>query len=217
MLRSTARLDHYSGNSTAVISRALQVRRAMVRAAERTSPPRTGMVGLDFSPASVDAARLLYQMVSDEGTLFLVHVVPINEDGWLTIDGADRTFERSVRDAFDELLAQLDAGKRRVRVTEVWRAGGVVSELVDFARSNRVDMIGIGCGSEFNDEEPHVVAAGILGATKLPVLLVPERLRGAAPNDGRAWQESRRAFAHASRPRIERGPARGAESSLRAS
>ena len=113
---------------------------------ELTALPQRALVGVDFSRASLTAARIVRSLVADGGTLLLAYVPPPTT-GYLPDDGERVIHELGVSAAFTWFAGELgaDAGPRLERVVVERDPGRTVSEqLLTYADGAGVDMIALG-------------------------------------------------------------------------
>lgn len=105
--------------------------------------PQTAVVGIDFTPASEDAARAVLNVLGEQGTLYLAHVTP----RIVIPQGDSRPWGEP---AVTEVLGRLEAVARRldapggVNVEFVSLHGEPADELVAFATQHRIGMIATG-------------------------------------------------------------------------
>ena len=176
-----------------VLELARNSRHAVVRLVDSTRTiPEIGLAAVDFSPVSIDAARLLFQLLPERSTLYLLHVIQAVDDTHGAIaevdrmDGEQETAGRghgalSLRHAFDDLKHSLHDERRQVRIVELWRCGTLDEQLDEIARTHDVEMIAIGYNArERTDGEGNLVQR-VLHSTDLPVLVVPARPVVATP------------------------------------
>ena len=135
-------IDRIFGSETALkISRLSRVPVLAVPANARTAPCRI-VVGLDFSDASLDAARCALRLLPDGGELHLVHVIPRDRllvDPWMS----DREYDDTVRHRFARFTAQL-AVPPNVTVEQATCSGNAARELIRYAERQRADTIAAG-------------------------------------------------------------------------
>lgn len=105
--------------------------------------PRRIAVAIDFSRASIAAARAALALVEDGGSLMLVYVEPPNEPRSPETEGFTTIYAQGVAAAFTRLRLEL-ASRSSVRIETVVLKGGVVPELLSFARRAEVDLIAVG-------------------------------------------------------------------------
>lgn len=135
-------IDRIFGSETALkISRMSRVPVLAVPAQARTVPRRV-VVGLDFSGASLEAARAALRLLPPGGELHLVHVIP---RGRLLIDPitSDREYEEMVRHRFARFRSQLDVPPA-VTIEQATCTGNTARALVDYADRHDADMIAAG-------------------------------------------------------------------------
>jgi nucleotide-binding universal stress UspA family protein len=111
--------------------------------------PRDAVVGVDFGPASVRAARaaldvLAQPTAADPTTLRLVYVDRSGVDGTHEDTAGEALIKQlGVTAAFERLVTDL-AAPRGVRVEWVVRHGEPADELLAYAEESRADLIAIG-------------------------------------------------------------------------
>lgn len=135
-------IDRLLGGETAL----RLIRRARVPvlavASELETLPRTAVVAMDFSQASLASARVAARIVGEGGRVYLVHVIPPNsapspDRSWTVLHEA-RVIQRLGRLA-KQLRDESEAGVE----TRVLR-GTPARRVPDFAREMGVDMIAVG-------------------------------------------------------------------------
>lgn len=166
-------------SSVGVVQAAAQSGRAVLRAdLPLSSQVVTAVVAIDFRPTSVDAARLVYRMMRDQGTLYLVHVIPHSESEVFTLDRARD--EHTLRRHFEQVIHNLPRDKRSVRVVPVLRCGEIDEQILEFFHSNHAQLLGLGCRHWTNEwEASQGITARILNGSRLPMVVVPPRRRAA--------------------------------------
>ena len=105
--------------------------------------PRRVAVAIDFSRASIAAARAALSLVEDGGSLMLVYVEPPSEPSSPATEGFTTIYAQGVAAAFTRLRSEL-ASRSNVRIETVVLKGGVVAELQSFAYRAEVDLIAVG-------------------------------------------------------------------------
>jgi nucleotide-binding universal stress UspA family protein len=165
-------------------------------AAGSVTLPRTAVAGMDFSPASVRAARAALMMLADDGVLVLVHVRPLVDLPMLRA-----TAELSSR-GYEELLerwharAEMEAGtlftrlreelrshlKRGITIETQIRSGAILEQLLAAADEKGAHMIAVGTHGPGIFERLFVgsVATEVLRGARRTVLIAP------APNPAEA-------------------------------
>ena len=108
-----------------------------------TRLPRRIAVAIDFSRASIAAARAALALVDDEGSLMLVYVEPPAERQPAEAEGYTTIYAQGVAAAFTRLRSEL-AACSNARIETVMLEGGVASELLSFARRAEVDLLAVG-------------------------------------------------------------------------
>ena len=106
-------------------------------------PVTEALVAVDFSPASLRAARYAIELLADEGRLTLVHVksaVNLSEEGagWW-----EDAYERRTVDLFRRFAASLRP-ERGITLATAMLPGDVAATLVAYAREHGVDLIACG-------------------------------------------------------------------------
>jgi nucleotide-binding universal stress UspA family protein len=137
------------------------------------SAPRHAVVAIDFSEGSVRAARAALRLLTTDGVLDLVHVVPRDRllfDAWVAQD----EYMRFVRHSFTRFRARL-AIPSNVRVDDVVLNGDPARELLAYA--TRVDADLISAGSHGHGLVTRLVIGSVttklLRMASCPVLVIP--------------------------------------------
>lgn len=164
--------------------------------------PRRVVVGMDFSAASVRAARLAARMLGESATLSLVHVNPPVESTALLGEGWRVQMSREVGDRFARVRTILEGElPKDAHLALVERDGLVVDEVLAVARETEADLIAIGTQGRSFLERLFIgsVATGVLRRATRAVLAAPPpaaaerawtelRMRGAATiDDATEW------------------------------
>jgi nucleotide-binding universal stress UspA family protein len=167
-------LDRLFGTETTLAT--LRESRVPVLAVGPSFPthPVHAVVGLDFSAASVQAARLAARLVAPNGRLTLVHVRPRFEhpsDDW---QAWDADYGRTLPPLFDEVRAQLEPPDG-VLVETVTVRGDPAASLLSLARQAQCDLIAVGTQRHGVLERMVVgsVATRVLRTARCGVLAVP--------------------------------------------
>ena len=105
--------------------------------------PRHAVVGLDFSPASVRAARLALQLIGDSGRLTLVHVRPRFEHPSAAWQAWDQDYGRTLPPLFADTIAQLAPPPGVTIETTVVR-GDPAPALLAIAQQACADLLALG-------------------------------------------------------------------------
>ena len=107
-----------------------------------TRLPRSIAVAVDFSRASIAAARVAMTLVEEDGSLLLVYVEPPVER--LTgSEGFGVIYAQGVSAAFARLRQEL-RGDRNVHIETLVLSGRVAGELLSFAERADVDALAVG-------------------------------------------------------------------------
>jgi nucleotide-binding universal stress UspA family protein len=108
-----------------------------------TRLPRRIAVGIDFSRASIAAARAALTLLDDGGALMLVYVEPPGEPMSAEAEGFTTVYTQGVTAAFTRLRSEL-ASRTNARIETVVLRGGVAAELQSFAYRAEVDLVAVG-------------------------------------------------------------------------
>jgi nucleotide-binding universal stress UspA family protein len=155
-------LDRMFGDETALkLARVSRVPLLAIPAWSLTIPG-TAVVGIDFSEASVQAARTAQRLLPAGGALYLVHVIPRERqllEPWLT----ERAYDRIVNHNFRRLRARV--GERLgISVHQTIRVGDPGRALLEYGQQVGADLIATGShGHGF-------VSRFVLGSTTTKVL-----------------------------------------------
>ena len=140
--------------------------------------PLHAVVGLDFSAASVQAARLAARLVAPDGRLTLVHVRPRFEHPSADWQAWDADYGRSLPPLFEQVRAQLDPPDG-VIVETVTVRGDPAASLLSFAQQAQCELIAVGTQRHSFLERLVVgsVATRVLRTARCGVLAVPSAWR----------------------------------------
>lgn len=105
--------------------------------------PRRIAVAIDFSRASIAAARAALSLLDADGSLLLVYVEPPRESGREEVEGFGTIYAQGVAAAFTRLRQDLTS-RADVAVDTVVLHGNVVPELLSFADRADVDVLAVG-------------------------------------------------------------------------
>ena len=108
-----------------------------------TRLPRRVAVAIDFSRASIAAARAAISLLDDMSTLVLVYVEPPTEPAREETEGFGTIYAQGVAAAFARLRHEL-AGTTDASIATVVLQGTVAPELLSFAERADIDMIAMG-------------------------------------------------------------------------
>ena len=108
-----------------------------------TRLPRRIAVAIDFSRASIAAARAALTLLDDGGSLMLVYVEPPGEPMSPAAEGFTTIYTQGVAAAFTRLRSEL-ASRTTARIETVVLRGNVPAELQSFAYRAEVDLLAVG-------------------------------------------------------------------------
>jgi nucleotide-binding universal stress UspA family protein len=132
------------------------------------------VVGLDFSSASVQAARLAARLVAPNGRLTLLHVQPRFEQATANWQAWDAEYTRTLPPLFDAVRAQLTS-HNGVLVETVTVRGDPAASLLAMAQQTQCDLIAVGT-QRYSVRERLIVgsvATRVLRSARCSVLAVP--------------------------------------------
>ena len=166
-------IDRLLGDETA-----LQLVRAantpVLAVASDFTPPRTTVVGLDFSENSVHAAQLALRFVGRGATVFILNVAP--QDSILSaVTGGRAAYEEHSLAALAHLAEQLEVPPG-VHVQPVIRQGDPGMRILEYATETRASMIAIGTRGEGIVSRMLVgsVATKVIRGSSVAVLTLPQ-------------------------------------------
>lgn len=105
--------------------------------------PSVAIAAIDFSPASIAAARAALDLLSGEATFYLVHVWSRSASDHPSERARDDEYERALPGLFDRAHGILDAPPG-ITVHRITLLGDPVEELQRFAASQGADLIAAG-------------------------------------------------------------------------
>jgi len=105
--------------------------------------PRRIAVAIDFSRASIAAARAALSLVDDGGLIELVYVEPPSEPASEDTEGFNTIYAQGVAAAFNRLRQEL-ATRPGVSISMVILHGNVAAELLSYAERADVDLLAVG-------------------------------------------------------------------------
>lgn len=108
-----------------------------------TAVPRRIAVAIDFSRASIAAARGALGMLDDAGSLLLVYVEPPSEATREETEGYGAIYAQGVVAAFARLRQEL-AARSTVSIETIVLQGSVAPELLAFSERADIDVIAMG-------------------------------------------------------------------------
>ena len=126
-----------------------------------TRLPRRIAVAIDFSRASIAAARAALTLLDDGGSLMLVYVEPPGELRSAAAEGFTTIYTQGVTAAFVRLRSEL-ASRTNARIETVVLRGAVAAELQSFAYRAEVDLLAV--GSQRHSIARHAVVGSVTSA-----------------------------------------------------
>ncbi len=149
--------------------------------------PKHAVVGLDFSPASVRAAKLAMRLVGDTGRLTLVHVRPRFEHPSAAWQSWDREYGSTLPPLFAESIALLDAPSGITIDTTTVR-GDAAPALLTIAQQSGADLLALGAQRHGMLERLLVgsVATRVLRNARTATLVAPALPTGSGGTDVQA-------------------------------
>jgi nucleotide-binding universal stress UspA family protein len=138
-------------------------------------PKRIG-VAMDFSRASIAAARAALTLLDDGGSLHLVYVEPPGEPRSPDAEGFTTIYSQGVAAAFNRLRRDLSAGTT-AQIEAVVLHGNVTAELLSFARRAELDVIAVGSQRHSVARRAFVgsVTSALARAGSCALLVIPPR------------------------------------------
>jgi nucleotide-binding universal stress UspA family protein len=139
------------------------------------SLPQSVVVGTDFGPASLVAARAAVRMAAPDGVVHLVHVQPLFT---LLAEGNsafDVAYGQELRSRFDPLIDALTPPSG-VRVVHEITRGDPARRLIEIAERERADLIAVGnhAYGVLSRLALRSVASRVMRAAMCSVLIAPE-------------------------------------------
>lgn len=130
------------GNSTA--AELLHLADIPVLVTQDGRAPRTAVVGVDFRPSSLRAARAALRLIGTTGTLHLVHIRPSLDFPAAAVWDWGDCYEAAVAVGFERLGAALREASRSVEIQTHTRAGDPATELLEVAEELGAELLAIG-------------------------------------------------------------------------
>ncbi|MHB1223583.1 MAG: universal stress protein [Gemmatimonadaceae bacterium] len=170
-----APMDRVFGSETALMTIREADRPVLAVAPGSVGLPRYAVVGMDFSAASVLAAREALALLGEGGTLSLVHVRPPDDILRRVGDGTVReSYARGVADLFDRVVGALQV-PATITVERVVLDGRPADQLLGYAEREHADLVATGSSGMGFLERLIVgsVATRIIRHSRVSVLVVP--------------------------------------------
>lgn len=136
--------------------------------------PRRVIVGVDFSRASLHAARAALDLMPPDGTLILVHVQPGDEHPPESLEGRGIVYAQGVVGSFARFRAELERPKETTIVT-VLLEGDASHELLAFADRAGAELVAVGSHhhSLYERVVQGTITAALIRAARYSVLVRP--------------------------------------------
>jgi nucleotide-binding universal stress UspA family protein len=169
-------LDRLFGTETTLATLRESTVPVLAVGAHFPTTPRHAVIGLDFSEASIEAARLALRMVGPSGRLTLAHVRPRFEHPSADWQAWDADYGRTLPPLFEKVRLHIDAPAGVVLETVTVR-GDPAPALLAFAQQANADLIALGTQRHSFIERLVVgsVATRVLRTARCAVLAVPAR------------------------------------------
>jgi nucleotide-binding universal stress UspA family protein len=147
--------------------------------AQFLSAPRHAVVGLDFSAASVESARMALRLIGPSGRLTLAHVRPRFEHPSADWQTWDAEYGRTLPPLFEQVRASIGVPPT-VTFETITVRGDPAPALLAFAQQANADLIAVGTQRHSFMERLVVgsVATRVLRTARCAVLAVPARGEG---------------------------------------
>jgi nucleotide-binding universal stress UspA family protein len=155
-----------------------------------SSAPQRAVVGMDFSPASLCAARMALQLLGARGRMTLVHVRPRFDYPSEEWRAWDQEYARSLVPLFADAVAKL-AAPRGVDVETATVRGDPAGALLAYAQQSGADLLALGTQRHGVLERLLIgsVATRVLRNTRIATIVAPSPQ--ATPTAARvAWEDS---------------------------
>ena len=139
-----------------------------------TRLPRRIAVAIDFSRASIAAARAALTLLDDGGSLLLVYVEPPAEPRSPEAEGFTTIYTQGVAAAFSRLRQDLTL-RSAARIETVILHGGVAPELLSFAHRAEIDVLAVGSQRHSITKRAFVgsVTTALARAASCSLLVIP--------------------------------------------
>jgi nucleotide-binding universal stress UspA family protein len=139
------------------------------------APVSVAVVAVDFSPASLRAARAVFPMLSEHGRLRLVHVRTRDNLKMESSGGRDEVYEDRAVELFKQFQRQLPS-RPGVTVDVTSLRGDPTERLIEFAAGCHAGLIACGRLAHSFVERLFVssVSSDLVRRAACPVLVVPE-------------------------------------------
>lgn len=161
------------GNSTA--AELLHLADLPVLVARDGPVPRVAVIGVDFRPSSLRAAREAVRLVGPAGTLHLVHIKPSLDFPAAAVWDWGDCYESAVAAGFDRLIADLGAAVAGMEIHRHTRAGDPATELLEIVDELDAELLAIGSDGYVCNGRVVVgrVARRLVSDPPIPLLAMP--------------------------------------------
>jgi len=168
------RIDRALGSETALHTLRAARRPLLAVPTVDTPLPRRAVVGIDFSTASVEAAKLAIELVPSLTSLLLVHVTPRWDLQPKAYAKWRSDYDRALAPALDRVIEELEA-PAGVTLTTMISDGKPTPALLSAAKESVADMIVVGSqGLGFLDRMlVGSTASGIIRGAEVAVFALP--------------------------------------------
>lgn len=141
---------------------------------DAVAPLRRAVVGIDFSRASVRAARAAVSLTTPPGQVWLAHVKPPLDIPTEAYEGGSVIYTQGVLGAFRKIQERLEKVEL-LEVRPVVLDGKAADELLAFANSQRADLLVTGAHGRTVVERLLIgsVTTKLLRAARCAVLVIP--------------------------------------------
>ena len=141
---------------------------------DATSPLRRAVVGMDFSRASVRAARAAVSITTPPGQVWLAHVKPSLDVPTEAYEGTSVIYTQGLLAAFKKIEERLEKVDL-LQVMPIVLEGRAADELLAFATSHRADLLVTGAHGRTLVERMLIgsVTTKLLRAARCAVLVIP--------------------------------------------
>ncbi len=137
--------------------------------------PRIAVIGIDFSPSSIVAARDALSMLADGATAYLVHVWSRSGSDHPSVRAQEEAYERQLPERFARVAELLEAPSEVV-LRPISLLGSPVEQLARFAQAQGAELVAAGRRGHGFFERLLVgsVTTGLLRNLTRSILVTPE-------------------------------------------
>jgi nucleotide-binding universal stress UspA family protein len=140
--------------------------------------PKSVVVAVDFSRASLHAAALVRQLMDEAGTMHLVFIKRPSQDKSESAEGRRLIETHGVTAAFNQLSTALRPGKS-MTITSICRQGNTITELKRLCAELQPDLLAIGSQRHSLWERLRLgsIASAMLQDSRWSMLITPPKSR----------------------------------------